>query len=561
MRWILWIWILAGLPTLAWGDPELEVRDARWGFDGKKRFEAFNLLTLQVHNPSNEPYQGFIRLNPILGTSSVGLAEEQRISVAPGGSRTVQFTPFLKPHGAHDWEVRWQGGSNRLAQLLSDQDASGLATVKLRIGEQSSGNFASFPPEQFPTNVSATSTLGALFVGADPQWGAARADTFLQWLRRGGHLHLCQDATGEDIRFQGSLAVLNDSNVRSLGHGIITRHAKRLRDFSRSDAIALTPSTTQAQLGAIAQPRNQAFRGFGLTTLPDIPWPWIYAGAVLYLCLVGPGHYFFARNSRRDYRLILSALLLLVVGFSFLFSYVGRRGFGEADRWVTGAIATSLDDGTYDVHQWSHAFVTKGASYTFRYPSKHQLVDVDHEVERVPGILLSGPGGAMQLDLPRYSSRNLVSQALLRGPDIDVELHQWTDPFEGRVEASIRTEVIIRKAYCVQDDTLYRMELQGANRWVSGQPIRNWKTSHRHPNHASYRDAPWESLNHDLPNWLLARLGHERSNDRDPHGNAEIWLLTDLPEQFRPASPTFESYHGQVLYRFPLAADLLAPFN
>ncbi|MFT4636924.1 MAG: hypothetical protein ACI8T1_000232 [Verrucomicrobiales bacterium] len=274
-------------------------------------------------------------------------------------------------------------------------------------------------------------------------------------------MHLFQGQDGQSLVFSGILSPLNDSNVATVGCGRIERHPQHLSTLTEDQSQALMTARPSAN------PRSQGpqllWNAFGSTTLPEIPWRWIYVGAFAYLVIIGPGHYFFGRSSRRDYRVTILVLLVLVGVFSWVFTKIGRRGYDEADRWMSAAIARPLGDGNFDVRQWSHAFVTKSDSYEFRFEGSNQLFEVQHHMDRVPGFIRGGVEGYLSLDLPLYSSRNLITRAVVKGPDIQVDVTRWSSDRPRRLEISGDAE--IRKAWYYYDNQYYKMEKASSGDW------------------------------------------------------------------------------------------------
>ena len=120
MRWLPLAWIFITYPLAAWGkNAPLQIDRVLWGFDGKPVVEAFNPLTLEVSNLSSEPYQGSIQLERRLGNSLSGIPEIQSISLAPGGKRVIQFTPYIEQHQYVDWRISWRGGSHNLGESVA----------------------------------------------------------------------------------------------------------------------------------------------------------------------------------------------------------------------------------------------------------------------------------------------------------------------------------------------------------------------------------------------------------------------------------------------------------
>ncbi len=559
MRGIIRSWAILLLITPALrAAPELVVESHLWGFSGRPVQEAFNPLTLEVSNASNTPYAGTIALVRRLGGRPSGVREIQAISLAPGGRRIVQFYPYIDHRfGSYEWRVSWKGGHHDLG--LSRRLRLGpRATVELvdqqSTTEKPTGQLPIFPNHYFPSQVNATESLETVVLTHVPDWEPARAKAFWQWLNRGGTVHLVSPGDGRALTFRGDLAPLNDASRSAFGYGRVIRHAPQSNRGLPSNWNASRSERTFN--GTDISGRLNVLRAFGASTRPDISWEFIYLASIGYLIVIGPAHYLFARNSRRDYRLVLLSLIGIVAAFSWLFTKIGRRGFGESDRWLSAAIARPVDDtGSYDVLQWSHAFLTKSDSYQFRHKSPHQLFEVDHQTDSVEGFAQNGASGLLEVDIPLYSSRNFLSQAVLQGPAIQPEILQWS-PLESTLGVRLPGDLPIRQAWYRQDNEYHEMVERAGDRWSTSRTDYSWQ----HANHRVPLTINQAALEADLPNWLLHWHDHTREQSGDPGEHAELLLYADAPESFHPATPAFEKRRGHVIYVIPLS-NLLAAYS
>ncbi len=534
----------------------LEVESVRWGFDGRPYPESFNPLTIEFSNPGNEPFMGAVQLTKRIGLGGkAGATEIQPCSIAPGGRRTVQFLPYVGTNAdSLTWRLEWNGGSESLNEVRL---AVGAASVELISGDvfaaRDTSRLDRFPARYFPTTAGATDPLASAVLAHDPQWEEARAKAFLQWLHRGGQLHLFHDANGSFPNFEGILATLNDTSAASdRGQGKVYRYAKQpteitLDELQRIRNVPKVPNESYNQQG-----RHTAFAYLGALSRPDVAWGLIYLAAFFYIFLLGPVHYFLSTR-RFDYRLSIVSLLVLIGVFSLLFMHVGRRGYGEKDRLHSVAVARPVGEGLYDVRQWSHAFMTRGDDYQFRYHSPHQLFAFHHQMNAVPGMLKNGFEGMMQVDIPVYSSRNLVSQSVLPGPNIHVEqLRSGNRDFDLRITGL----EAIRHVWVRQGSQLYRYEERG-DRWVkwSAEDI----DQHIYPQpHMITRYKSKNTREREAFQRIGPALLHAHQNWRQPFG-IEVLIYADLPETFYPSSPTFEKRSGRALYIFDLNESTTRP--
>lgn len=303
MRWLVFVWAsLVSLLTSGWAQSDLVIERALWGFAGRPVPEAFNPLVLEISNPSGDPFDGELRLaRGTGGGRTVGISENQWISLAPGGRRLVSFTPYVDTSFTHyHWLLTWRSGQETLENSLLPTALGAPATVMITPrpalpGDPSTSGFRLYPAAYFPTNVSATSGLATVIMNQAPSWEPARAEAFWQWLQRGGTLHLFPGPDGPVPRFEGILETLNDPNLDSPGYGRIARHTRPLHALNAAEREALQSLLPMPK----PEQRGQAsvFRAFGMATLPEVPWDWIYVTALVYLFLIGPGHYLFAKKT------------------------------------------------------------------------------------------------------------------------------------------------------------------------------------------------------------------------------------------------------------------------
>ena len=555
MRWLslAWIFIICPIGAFGQGSP-LKVERFLWGFDSKPIVEAFNPLTLEVSNISSVPYQGTIQLERRLGNKLSGIPEIQNISLTPGGTRVIQFTPYIEQHQYADWGVTWRGGRFDLDEDLSRGDRDQDRRIVELKGQQwlqqnSQTPFPSFPEHYFPTNASATAGLKTVILAHRPDWDAARAESFLSWLKRGGTLHLFPGPDGEPLRFEGSLQPLQSaSRVGQLGNGTIIQHATPLSELQPSSMEALAPPlhTTKPSKNE----REAAWRAFGQTTLPDVPWAWVYLAVIAYLALIGPGHYLYARAKKRDYRKTILALLVCIGAFAWLFGLIGRRGYDSSNRWISAGLAYSLGDGTYDVEQWGHAFVSKGDAYEFRMPEAKALFSVQHQRDPIPGYLRGEPQGYLQLDLPLNSSRNVLSRAILPGPKIDVEVVRW-DASNNDLNVSVSTDVDILEMWHRQDNEFYGMRQEGET-WSAGRRDSEITRADQHY-YAVTSKRDIRERQSEIQKWLASRHSGVHGQNTPATEHAELLILSETPDEFNPSSPPFDTYEGYVLYVIPVS--------
>ena len=202
----------------------LDVGKPLWGFDGKVLPNAFTVMSIEVGNRGAQPFDGDLVLRDLGSGAPLKLA----VFLAPGTSRWVQFHPYVGGY-VPGWKLTWNDGREReedmgqpstgapATVLLADPDAPGMRAVRMRL----------FAENLFPTTVSATDGLAAVVLDHQPRWDAPRREAFLDWVRRGGTVHLLPGADGAAVQFTDDFSPLNitgSADRQRIGAGLVVRH-------------------------------------------------------------------------------------------------------------------------------------------------------------------------------------------------------------------------------------------------------------------------------------------------------------------------------------------------
>jgi hypothetical protein len=417
------------IPLLAAPVRALEVKETRWGFDGRVVQGHFNILSVRVAQNGARAFDGELVLRETRGgEGNVGAPLVQPLFLTPGTERWVQFTPFISAE--YEWLIEWGRGPKE--RLKIDPAKSGAPATVLLADPTSA--FASenrlkiFPEDLFPATVAATDGLDAVALDHVPRWEAPRRAAFLDWLRRGGLVHLLRGANGIPT-FDGDLAVLNVGVPRErVGAGLVVRH-----DTTRAECSAefltragYAPRELVEGKGNVLYGFDQALlRGLAGLTRPEIAWWLIYLLTLAYLTIIGPLHYRWSK--RYDYRVSLGIFLGTVVAFAIAFILAGRRGSGEVQIVNSVSIARSLGERRFDVMQWASAFATDGDLYKLTHSAPANLYSMTSDVESVNGRILNGRDGYFEVDIPLYSSRPFLHRGVMNGDDTNVQVSEWTN--------------------------------------------------------------------------------------------------------------------------------------
>ena len=235
----------------------LQVEQTLWGFDGHVVPDRFNPLSVLVSNPGNLAFDGMLTLSPEVGAPGPhGASYVQPIFLAPHTSRWVQF--YVHTGGAAGrYGLSWGRGTNDSYDLEERASNGPPACVWLRDLENpftAGGSLKSFPDQLFPTTVSATDGLDAVILDYAPRWEPARREAFLDWVRRGGTVHLLPGVKGDFPAFTETLAVLNgDGETTRVGAGQVVRHR-----VARSELTERTLTGRGFPPRELKQPQNPA---------------------------------------------------------------------------------------------------------------------------------------------------------------------------------------------------------------------------------------------------------------------------------------------------------------
>ena len=433
---------------------DVDENSMRWGFNGKVAPNRFNLLSVQVSNPTPQPWEGEIVARKSLGGAGfVDAPVIEKVSLAPFSQPTwVRFYVYISGDGwgssasNENWNLSWKRGEGvdvpvpRVAkyQRVVLTDSSGM----LRKG----GALKQMPEELFPAFVTATDALQVVAIDHEPrQWGPGQKEALLDWLNLGGTVLLTHGINGKFADFTGSLSVLN-SPLEDGRHGAgrvlrIARTASSIdADEARQilaglpknyvgpnekpeDLIDMVDPTLQAQpnqgnnYGEGADPFHSSsfLTQLKNMTKPDHNWVLLHFMFWVYIAMVFPGCYILGRKYS-DFRVVYAGLLGTVLLFSLLFSVVGQRGYGESTAIHSVAIARPLPDGSLDVSSWSNVFVTGGARYDVRHNGKGTLYSTCNQAESVNGTINNGAEALFNVDIPPFSNREFAHRVKLAGP-------------------------------------------------------------------------------------------------------------------------------------------------
>jgi hypothetical protein len=397
-----------------------ELREARWGFDGRVQVGAFNLLSVVVENHGDQPVDTSVVLEKSLGLGRRCTPVVEPCFVAPHSRRLIQLMPFVTQE-SEEWSLRFLRGPAvpRLPDFKPGAGAVVLLEADARLA-QPAGKLRTFPAAWFPATVAATDGLRHVVLDHVPEWDEARRRAFRDWLHAGGSLHLLA-AGGSFPRFGGDLAVLDEPRDRfQVGAGTVQRH-RLARAQLDLPALGVSPDLARDLEGSeVGTPATPALLGrLQGRVQPEHSWALIFLCGIVFLVLVGPVHGWLSRK-RLDWRLSILSLLGVIAAFTLLFRAIGARGYGEHASVHTVGYARDLGNGRWDVTSWTNVFVTSGDWYRIPGGGESALLSTAQEYEAVNGRIRNGHQALLEVDIPLFSSRPFVRRSIAAGPRIEL---------------------------------------------------------------------------------------------------------------------------------------------
>jgi hypothetical protein len=591
---LTFLWLLGIMQVSA----ALEVRNPRWGFGGKPVLGTFNILSVEVRNTGNSLANAELKLTSETDGASAA-PYVFPVSLTPGQSRWVQFNVYVGNYKP-DFNLAW--GSRRdesvtFEDVPGEKKHASPAVVVLADPENvRTARFPVFPEEIFPVSVSATDGLHAVLLDHQPRFRVTtQTDAFLDWVQLGGIVHLLPGPGGTLPAFEGKFAVLNGSApIRRVGAGWVVTHPFPVGDATsgKLEAAGFSmpgeapppdfDSERFGRYGSDGATDSSFFETLAMVTRPKISWWLIYLLTGIYVVIIGPV-FFLLR--KRDYRLLLVGFVCTVALFAWLFTAIGRRGYGERQVCHSLAVARVLGGGRYDVAHWSHAFATSGNTYHFAYPGASQLyAAIGQGGEKVRGSVHLGGDSFFEADIPLFSFRNFMHRGVMAGDDISATIvsapktdptrsfDQWRDGFEARLAGDVPGEVITA---AIQVGSYYLpAKIEGRKVTVrgyssnSGVEVLRGPGSNNNNDNYNYRyyrygggaDAALAELRGDGANLAQRALGDNPSSGKQRgFGRApgketlRLYIYTVAPRAFRLVDSEFATDKNFVLYVQDLA--------
>ncbi|MEM7261857.1 MAG: hypothetical protein AAF488_07670 [Planctomycetota bacterium] len=418
-----WVVLIATVLTATPGLAQPDVRVVRtiWGFSGGGIVNEYQPVSILIENRGNEVFAGPLEFIQVELTQRIGLPQVSGPApLAPGGQRWLQF--MARPR-------EWDAFELKTGLLTSEEipfvsfDAPRRA-VRVRDeaeGVARRGSRADFPARLLPRSVVAYVTLDHLVIDQAPELDSLQQAAVRDFVYDGGVLHLFSDGNGGYPELPGKLADLSPGRSgapkgpMAFGAGWVMLHSDVGLDVDILDVASRWRTALATPPRMTLNDDTRHFEQLAEITMPHHQFGWIYGLTALLFLIIGPLNFWIARRVR-NYGLALLVTVGAVVGFSAAFFWIGKAGQrGLAGRYVA-TYARALEGG-YRFRQLDHLFVARGGRYDFRPQAAaayHQL-GLDRR-EKVDGLIYSGVGGQISLNMPLYSSRQVIAESTVRQP-------------------------------------------------------------------------------------------------------------------------------------------------
>jgi hypothetical protein len=542
----------------------LEFKSHQWGFDGKAVPGRFNLFSVLVYEPGPKAFDGEITLVETRGMGSpVGAPLVQQIYVTPGTERWVQFVAFVD--GEYGWIVRWGKGEKQNVNLeslrlgppatvfLFDSNSVGVSNPRL----------SAFSSELFPTSVAATDALDQIVIDQVPRWDAPKRDAFMDWVRRGGVVHLLRGPAGVPV-FDGDLAPLNVTLGRErVGSGLVVRHditreecsAEFLKSAGYSPREKVNEDISKRTTHLFWNFDQNVLKGLAALTKPEVAWWLLYLLTIAYLVIIGPVHYRWSRSV--DYRVAIGGFLGTVVVFALAFIIAGRRGAGETQTAHSLAIARALPGSRWDTMQWISAFATSGDYYRFTHNCPANYFSASNDMEAVNGKIFGGKEGHFDVDIPLYSARPFMHRGVLQGPDFGIQV---VESKPNRIALKAGGNFPESNQVWVRRNNLMMQLSKDANHWVwNNGPALDFDSFFQQAQGSShFNPYTWsanglksdEAFRPLVANFIgnVDGVQHRFSERLLPVDQLQLYVYAKAPESFAMKGKGFRGEKGWVLY-------------
>lgn len=448
---------------------DIQIVEAKWGFDGFSRYKTFVPLRIVIKNRSATQKTLQLRLSREDSIQSIGESLEQEVIISAETTRVAQMTPFVSDPG-DTWTLRWGDSEAESLPIKSDSADDGVVFIASTSDLfHRTGSLHVMRDDEFPTSITQLDALRVVFLDQEPRWTGARRKSFQEWLLKGGLVVVLNNTDGTTPTFANGFEFLNLTTFDArYGSGRIQKLPLSAQEVSREviekqvlkreltggnldQKLKVYESMTGArrsggamvpgQLGPMSYSRDKV-----LSELKDLAgtrqqWGLIYLAVFAYVgwqWRIGWRWGLMEKQPGRFYAWMLG----LAIGFSTIVLCYGKIGTKGNDRVVTVAIARQLGKGIYDVEGWSVLGTgLNGGEHQFSVNGTGQLYGGGESFGQHPMLIRDSQ---MMVDLTAFSTQKVAFRTRLEKiPDIRVQL----PVVDTEMWQSELTELVIDPAY------------------------------------------------------------------------------------------------------------------
>ncbi len=574
---------------------DIQVLDAKWGFDGFSRYKTFVPLRIVMKNRSPEHKTFNLQLTRADALSDQGEVLEQEITLSADTTRVIVMSPFVSDPG-ETWTLRWGHGEDESLPIKAQSADDGMVFMTSAADLiHRSGSLPVMNEDEFPTSVTALDALRVVFLDQEPRWPGARRKAFQEWLLKGGRVVVLNLPDGSTPKFANGFESLNVTKPQT-PYGVGTIQRLPLSPQQVTKAVIeklvlgrpLTGGDLKQKLAAyeanrwgnyrhpgvtpLATPILNYSRDAVLTDLKDLAgtrqrWGLIYLTVFVYVGWQWRTGWRWGLMEKQPGR-FYGWLVGLSLGFSLLFFLFGRAGAAGEDRVRSVMIARRITNGLYDVEGWSVlATGLTGGEHAFSVPGSGQLYGGTESYGQNPMRIRDGK---MTVDLSAFSTQKVAFRTRVDMPDIPLRLDSASiDQLQSK-SAKIAFDpsytAPVYAAVVVIGNEVYEFtgktgELKPTENW--GDSMQDWISPY------TVRNAKRMQWRTSLLGWLFdMRTSDDIYTDAFvgsvgngfsvgslvfpdsfalPHGYARVMLYTDLPKELQ-LSGDFPDQGGRMLY-------------
>jgi len=574
---------------------DIQVLDAKWGFDGYARYKTFVPLRIVMKNLSPTERQLHLRLTRADSLNEQGEVLEQEIVLSGKTTRVVQMTPFVSDPG-ETWTLRWGESEEESLPIKSQTADDGIVFITSTTDLiHRSGSLPVMNEDEFPTSVTALDALRVVFLDQEPRWTGARRKAFQEWLLKGGKVVVLDLPDGATPKFANGFEFLNvtmpktpyglgtiqrlplspqqvtkmviEKQVlgRKLTGGDLTQKLKVYEESSWNYQHPIMP-------GASGEPISTYNRDKVLTEMKDLAgtrrhWGLIYLTVFAYIGWQWRIGWRWGLMEKRPGR-FYAWLVGLSLTFSLLFLGFGRAGGGGLDRVRSVIIARRVNAGLYDIEGWS-ALATglSGGEHLYAVSGSGQLYGGTESFGQNP---MQIGEGKMSIDLAAYSTQKVAFRTRVEMPDIPVSLESAGDDMWQSKSSKIVIDPGFKTPVYAAVVVLAGKVYEFTGKTGTLKPTENWGGSmHAWIDLRSLRNSRRTGWRTSLLGWLFDRQTSEEiyidafanvvgngfsvgptvflDSFEIPDGYARVMLYTDLPSALT-LSGDFPDQGGRMLY-------------